>query len=450
MPDAVVGEAAASLAAVRSGKPVRVADLVSETEEVVANPDGTFTLNQSLRPVRVQRDGEWVPVDLTLVKGADGSVGPVTAAVDLRLSGGGSGPLVVLAEGDHEVGLGWRGELPAPTLAGPTATYGGVLPGVDLTVTADVEGFTQLLVVKSREAAQNPALRTITFDNYRRGTTVAGDESGLEVRASDGQVLFSGDASRMWDASGGRQARMSVEVTDSAIAVSPDRDFLADPDLAFPVSIDPSYYAFGPKNHHVVVQSAWPDQPNYDRTDGQLGDLKAGYVCAGPCFNSRSYVEMATAGLAGKYIHSATLAVNVLQSHDCAAAGPTQLWLSNGIGPGTTWNNQPGLIEYQSEDNTTNNPDYCPNPNGGATEFPATSAVRRAAAGGWSSATFALTGKDEGNDNYWRRFGLNPVLRVWYNSYPSTPDQLSMVSGNKSFPCAAGAGRTFMGMCGRG
>jgi hypothetical protein len=71
----------------------------------------------------------------------DGTIGPRVAAVDLRLSGGGAqSPLVVVADSGLEVGLGWQGSLPAPVLEGPTATYPEVLPGVDLTVTADVEG----------------------------------------------------------------------------------------------------------------------------------------------------------------------------------------------------------------------------------------------------------------------------------------------------------------------
>jgi hypothetical protein len=444
VPWEVVGEAAAVAAAVRSGQPVVVADKTSETEEVVANPDGTLTSTRSLRPVRVRQDGEWAPVDLTMVHREDGSIGPRAAAVDLRVSGGGvQVPLVVVGENGHEVGLGWSGVLPAPTLDGPTATYPEVVAGVDLTVTADVEGFTQLLVVKSREAALNPALRTVSFTNYRSGTTVTGNEDGLEVRSSEGHVVFAGDASRMWD-SADRQASMAVAVSDTSIAITPDQAFLADDSTEYPVFVDPSYYAYGRKNHHVMVQSAWPGEHNFDRTDGQLGDLKAGYVCANGCFNSRSYVEMATDGMPGKYVHSATLAVTVLHSHDCGTAGPTQVWRTDGISPATTWASQPVWREFQSEDNTTNNWEYCPG--SGAAEFPVTSAVRAAAANGWTNVTFGLVGKDEANDRFWRRFELNPVLRVWYNSYPGTPDQLATVSGNKNFPCLTGDSRPYLGV----
>lgn len=432
-------------AAAQRGEPVVVADKMSETEKVVANPDGTLTSTRNLRPVRVSVDGEWTPVDLTLVRREDGVIVPRVAAVDLRLSGGGAqAPLVVVGEGDYEVGLGWQGTLPAPTLDGPTATYAEVLPGVDLTVTADVEGFTQLLVVKNREAAQNPALDMISYANHRQATTVGGGEDGLEVRSADGRTVFVGDASRMWD-SADRQARMGVQVSDAAIAITPDRRFFDDPDTEYPVFVDPSYYATGRKNHHAVVQGAYPDAHNYDRTDGQLSDLKAGFACDGPCFTSRTYVEMATGGMPGKFVHSATLAMRVIHSNECAGAGPTEVWRTDGISSATTWASQPVWREYQSEANPTNNLEYCPSPTGGGVEFPVTNAIKAAAANGWLNVTFGLRGKVEGSAAYWRRFDLNPELRVWYNSYPRTPDQLATVSGTKSYPCVTGPSRPYIG-----
>lgn len=54
--------------------------------------------------------------------------------------------------------LGWPGLLPEPRLDGATATYPEVFNGVDLRLTADAEGFQRVLVVKSAEAAANPAL----------------------------------------------------------------------------------------------------------------------------------------------------------------------------------------------------------------------------------------------------------------------------------------------------
>ncbi|MGH3859688.1 hypothetical protein [Actinokineospora sp.] len=140
-PAELVSEAAASAAAREFGEPVRVADLMSETSEVVANPDGSMTLTRHVEPVRVRRDGGWVPVDTTLVRRADGTLGPKAAVIDLSLSGARSEQhgdmLVTAAVGGKQVGLGWSGALPEPVLSGDVATYVDVLPGVDVKIQAE-------------------------------------------------------------------------------------------------------------------------------------------------------------------------------------------------------------------------------------------------------------------------------------------------------------------------
>ncbi|MGW7307764.1 hypothetical protein ACWGI1_19560, partial [Streptomyces sp. NPDC054835] len=50
--------AKATAEAKRTGKPVELASKRTETDDVWANPDGTFTQNHALTPVRVLRDGK--------------------------------------------------------------------------------------------------------------------------------------------------------------------------------------------------------------------------------------------------------------------------------------------------------------------------------------------------------------------------------------------------------
>src|SRR5215213_8481379 len=70
-------ERVASAAARAAGQPVEVTAARSQTQQVFANPDGTFTARVSARPVRIKRaDGSWVPVDTTLRMHPDGSVRP--------------------------------------------------------------------------------------------------------------------------------------------------------------------------------------------------------------------------------------------------------------------------------------------------------------------------------------------------------------------------------------
>jgi hypothetical protein len=183
--DAVAASESAALAKARSsGSPVEVGALRGESREVYAQPDGTFEAVQHLRPVRTRQGGKWVPIDTTLKKRADGSVGPVASSVDLTFSGGGNTPMATMTVAGRRLSLSWPGTLPAPELDGSTATYRDVIDGVDLQLHADVDGFSHVLVVKNRQAAQDPRLATLTFTTATSGVTMAGDGSG-GLRATD-------------------------------------------------------------------------------------------------------------------------------------------------------------------------------------------------------------------------------------------------------------------------
>src|SRR5690349_6994621 len=62
-------QASALAAASSTGRPVRIEDATSETSESYALPDGQIETTVSAGVVRIRKDGDWVPVDLTLHKG---------------------------------------------------------------------------------------------------------------------------------------------------------------------------------------------------------------------------------------------------------------------------------------------------------------------------------------------------------------------------------------------
>lgn len=139
-----------------SGKPVPIPEMTTETGEFVALPNGDVRAVISAAPVRMRRDGDWVPIDATLARAADGSVAPLAHPNDLRLSGArpeGTHELAAVGLGGARVAMLWTGSLPEPVLDGPRATYVEALPGVDLMVEATRIGFSQSLVVKDRAAA---------------------------------------------------------------------------------------------------------------------------------------------------------------------------------------------------------------------------------------------------------------------------------------------------------
>jgi hypothetical protein len=92
----------ARVAAAASHSRVVVTAMTNQTRRVVANPDGSFTMTESVLPIRVRRGAGWVPVDTTLARTADGMVAPRATVLDIAFSGGGSVPLARLRDGARE------------------------------------------------------------------------------------------------------------------------------------------------------------------------------------------------------------------------------------------------------------------------------------------------------------------------------------------------------------
>ncbi len=485
VPDSAPDEATAARFAHAANKRVLVSSRTTEQEQTFANPDGSWTYQQYAQPVRVRQNSTWVPVDTTLIRRADGSVAPKATVVDLALSGGGvgsraRGPMVRMATHGAEVGLGWAADLPVPSLSGDTATYHDVLAGVDIQVTAQVEGFRENLVIRTRDAARNPALATIAFGSYTKNTTVsvakgagAGMSTaatgahlpadGLAVRDSAGATVFSGDASRMWDSSGAgsavdkragqaagqRQAVMGVLAGSVGVTVTPDQGFLADPATNYPVYVDPDYFcsntAWCGLQDYAVTQQAFPDASNANR--GKLSDLKSGYDAYGASGTgsdatgiNRSFVQMNVAPMIGKIIHWARLNTHV--THTACSSGTLQTDLyhvNRAVDDNITWNNQPGIDVAIDTINVADHQDAdIP------VSFVADSIVRTAAAQGWSIMPMELLAEysQQTNSCSWRRFSTNVYLEVDYDSYPNTPTGLAEQNG--AVGCTQGAGRPWV------
>lgn len=217
-------EARASALAARTGERVGVGAATTESTQVFANPDGSFTEEMNAAPVRAQRDdGTWAAIDTTLVRDADGSVRARNTTADLTFSGGGTGKgLVTLADDGHELSLGWPTALPAPRLEGATATYADVLPDVDLRLTALSTGYTSVLVVRTAEAAKNPALDGIRMSVAGDGLDVTPTkDGGFVARDGDGTPVFQSPAGRMWDSAGDTADAVTAGATTQLARTAP-------------------------------------------------------------------------------------------------------------------------------------------------------------------------------------------------------------------------------------
>jgi hypothetical protein len=422
---------AAKTVARATGQRVEVAAKTTETSQTFANPDGSFTREQRVTPVRVRSGAGWVPVDRTLRRGADGTVAPVAAANRVTFSGGGDTPLVRFVKDGKELALRWPAPLPAPALSGDSATYADVLSGVDLRVTATATGFSHVLVVKTAAAAGR--LTRIPFGLETRGLAVETVAGGV-LRATDpaGIVVFQAPPAEMWDAGArgadGRarqRAAFPVEVSANGLVLVPDRKLLTDPATRFPVEIDPSWSA---------GQSGWGlayDVPaeyrgnTYWGGDGD-GFAKVGYSSwESPTVRVRSYFQFDVGDLHGSQILDAEVNFFEVWAPSCTAKR-VDLQYTEPTGPGLSWNNQPSWNALAGSVDAAHG--Y---PNCGADwiGFAVGDEVADATGRGLPTATFGLVSGDEsanaeGNAS-WKKFDPNPNLIVTYNNRPEPPTGLA-------------------------
>lgn len=443
------GEAEAVATARATGARVEVLDRRTETRQVFANPDGTFTSETSAMPERLRRGEGWVRVDPTLRFAADGSVTPIATALTMRFSGGGTGDLATLTDRGRSMALRWDGPLPRPVLDGATATYPGVLPGVDLVVSASVYGFSEVLVVKDRAAAANPALRRVPFRLRTTGAAARkASGGGLVIEDPAGDPVFRSPPAWMWDSAGvtpaeartlaagpGRGSRVSplaTELRPGELAVVPDPAVLDQ--AVFPLYIDPSFS--GGKLAWAMVDKAFPTTDYFNNSHRP----EAGFY--GGSGVKRSFFRMDTDNVNGKHILSATFRITGEWTYNwsCSVKPSVHLYLTGAISGSTTWSNQPSWVDYLDSWSGSLGHDGCAvRP----IEFDATDAVVQAASKKWSNTTLGLKvpSAEEDNRTYWFGFKNDPKLVINYNSVPSVPTGAATSPGT---PCVTGAGRPYL------
>ncbi|ATW52345.1 hypothetical protein CGZ69_00475 [Streptomyces peucetius subsp. caesius ATCC 27952] len=486
--------------AAETGERVEVAGERTERETVFANPDGvTFTLEKSITPVRVAApEGGWVAPDATLVRRSDGSVGPKAAAVDLAFSAGGDGKdLVRIADDGQAVALGWPGELPPPRLEGERAVYPNVLPDVDLIMTATVEGFRQVLEVKTPEAAANPALRTLDFalgtDNLRMERGAGG---GVDALDGNGQVVFRSPAARMWDSAGDaaqpadgvntqvagvrplgesaaesdpmpagpveegdplagpgagdESAVLDLEVSKDTVTVTPDAEMLSGTAAdAFPLYIDPSVELN--ESERTVLSSDGDVFYNFSGGDTGMSVGKCGtgvvngvaYYC-GSGYVNRMYFEFAPGNLKGKHVLDATFRVTETWSFACEARW-VDLERTNNISSASKWPG-PAKLDQMGDRNVSAGRNTLCDPSQPRApiefnDYPAepdenlTPTVRAFADGKFARLTLMLMAKDESDTVAWKRFDDDAVLSVDYVGKPALPSNIGLVTGTNTQTC---------------
>ncbi|MGW3410919.1 LamG-like jellyroll fold domain-containing protein [Streptomyces sp. NPDC000888] len=491
------GEKAAEKA-VETGERVEIAGERTEYTTTYANPDGlTFSLSQSTVPVRVQqKDGSWAEPDATLVRRADGTVGPKAAVADVSFSGGGDGAdLVAVEESGRSLTVGWPGELPEPTLEGASAVYAEVLPGVDLRLTATTEGYREVLVVKTPEAAAHEDLTKLDFPVETEGLTLRGGTGGgLDAVDENGNAVFRTPAARQWDSAGDAatsaasavsgvsgastmslaaaedepvqdgdgesapdpaegpgdgdaSAVLPVTADTDSITVVPDAGLLTGDDTVYPLYIDPD--VSWSESERTLLSSDGDTFYNFSGgSDGEgvgyCGTYVTGgysYYC-GSGYKQRMYFEFAPTALRGKRVLDATFRVTERWSMSCEKT-TVQLVRTPNISSATRWPGPTANWDIMGDRTvsagrgTACDPDQPDAP----IEFnddPAqnyenlTNTVKAFAAGGFSRLTLMLKAYNESDPNGWKRFDDDAVLDVTYVGVPAPPTSPGVLSGEIS------------------
>ncbi|MFI7150159.1 LamG-like jellyroll fold domain-containing protein [Nonomuraea sp. NPDC050022] len=407
----------------KSGQRVAVPAEQSEARDVYANPDGSFTAELRTVPVRVRRGAGWVPVDTTLRVRAGGGVEPAATTVPVVFSGGGDQPLVRLGEDAARIELRWPKPLPDPVLSRDSINYPEVLRGVDLRKTATAQGFTEVLVVKNREAARNPELSKLTFGLDTRGVSVRDDGDGnIAVYDAKGEQVFGSGAPMVWDStpSAAKRAVGALELGKKALVLRPDRKLLDDPAATFPVFIDPDFAAG--RTGFALALSGHPSQAYWGGDGENLA--KVGLCDWAGCNGigvARSYFQFDASFMVGKHVLGAEFNVFENYAPSCSARA-VEAWGTNPVGGGTTWNNQPfpggGPVALGTANVAHGYSASCP---GAWVGFNATGAVNAAVTYNNGATAIMLKAADEGDKFAWKKFSTNPSLVITYNSYPGAP-----------------------------
>ncbi|OEJ22571.1 LamG domain-containing protein [Streptomyces subrutilus] len=462
----------------RTGKPVPVPLATTETDTLVANPDGSLGLTRSVAPLRIKRDGTWADLDATLVKAADGTLRPKATVSGLTLSGGGTTPLAMLDQDGKQLVLSWPEPLPAPVLDGASAVYREVVPGTDLKVTADEGGgISQILVVKSAEAAKHPKLAKLTTGLKGQGVTVSADANGnLKATDTSGRTVFHAPTPTMWDSTApapvplakpssttaafsqtaigsesmddepvkslsdsdgpgdsAKVIRLQADLGKDSLALTPDQSFLADPSTAYPVYIDPAWTPDSRGTQHWAwVQEAYPDTVSYDDYSDTY-DPGVGYQRWRTRTGlERYYVQLDTGDLGDKSIKKASF--NATQSYaadaTCSNSYNVDLHSTTDLLTDISWNRQPRDWEVlRTTSMNSAGGSGCP----GSTTRGEWDVRDHLAGNAWrGNVTYALFASNESKtsgNNSFKRFTRDksklPFFYIEYNRRPYDPWELN-------------------------
>lgn len=455
----------------------RIEDLSQRTatEQVFANPDGSWTSESSGVVRFAEKNGAMVPIqDLGTLESAGRMV--TGAGAELSIADGtdavGDGPtkdsvpLATLTGTGENKGqaleLGWEGELPVPEVKENTATYteGVEAPVVDApaeapdTVDASVTieptrtGFAHTAVI---DAAPEGDLELRFPLKLSKGLAPVRDEKtgDLRVKDAEGNTVFFAAAPTMWDskideASGLPAAEtrvdteLSIEGNTPVLILKAPKEWLQDTARQYPVTIDPTWTS--------GASDTWVQTGETGSKAGST-ELRVG-TWNGGTNKARSFLQFTSTKLTGLKITKAELRLENYYSYSCTSAPVkvqrlTEAWDSSDV----RWTAQPDYTT-SGEASVNVSKGYSSSCATGYVYYPITPIAQYWADNPTKNYGVRLVASDETNNYSWKRYrsanyvdgytaDSEPNFIVTYNSYPDTPSGVSFGTG-ESVKDAAG------------
>ncbi|WP_231976055.1 LamG domain-containing protein [Streptomyces sp. 3214.6] len=257
-------------------------------------------------------------------------------------------------------------------------------------------------MVKTAEAAKNPALATIRMTVSGGGLDIAQTaDGGFVARDGDGSPVFESPAGRMWDSagdtpatstaaagvttqlartapaaaegepettksaplpaaggepspsegpgSGDAAAALPLKVTGTALEITPDPALLHGKDTVFPLYIDPPTKGIALGDWTALASNG----TKYWEFDGDKGVGRcsnyAGYLCANTPYTQRMYFEYPLSSIHGKKILDATMEVYQLWTFTCTPHLYDLTRVDKGISSSTTWSTKPAGVDLMGD-----------------------------------------------------------------------------------------------------
>jgi hypothetical protein len=223
---------------------------------------------------------------------------------------------------------------------------------------------------------------------------------------------------------------VETDLTGPTWTLTPDQDFLTDPDTVYPVFIDPSVSKH--TNDWTTAYSRYPKANFYNGRNFNKGTHEARVGFESDTWGTgRSFFSIDwNPDLRGASVISAKLHALETDSGSCSAR-TMNVYLTGPISNKTNWNNAPKMTAGNKLASKSFAHGYksgtCPDD---YEAFDVKSAAQKAVAGGWDTLTIGMRAGDENSAYSWKKFqadgGNDPYVELVYNRPPAAPSHLDL------------------------